>query len=71
MSEVHFNFIVRKEIDEKFKEIMEYFDTDNRTEAFMRMTNSFMELVWKAQRYDWVKEDIFAHETVRKLKKGQ
>ncbi len=41
--------MVRKEIDEKFNEIMGYFDADSKTKTLTRITNSFMGLVWKTQ----------------------
>ena len=71
MSDVHHNFVIKKEIDAKFREIMEYFGTDNKTHTFVRMTDQFLDLVWKAKRYDTIAEDVIAHETLKKYQEGE
>ncbi len=71
MSDIRHNFAVKREIDGKFKEIMEYFDTDNKTDAFVRMIEQFLDLVGKAERYDRIAEDVLAHETLRKYQEGE
>ena len=71
MSDVRHNFAVKKETDAKFKEIMEYFGTDNKTDTFVRMTDQFMDLVWKAERYNRIAENVLAHETLRKYQEGE
>lgn len=71
MSDVRHNFAVKGEVDTKFKEIMEYFGTDNKTDAFVRMTEQFLDLAWKAERYDKIAEDVLAHEILRKCEEGE
>lgn len=71
MSDVRHNFAVKKEIDKKFREIMDYFGTDNKTDSFARMTEQFLELVWKAERYDKIAQDVMAHETLKKFERGE
>lgn len=68
MSEIHHSFAVRKEVDEQFKEIMDHFGTDNKTDVFKRMVKTFMELVWKAEQYDRIAQDVLAHEILKKYK---
>jgi len=71
MSDVRHSFAVKKEIDRKFREIMDYFGTDNKTDTFTRMTEQFLELVWKAERYDKIAQDVMAHETLKKFERGE
>jgi hypothetical protein len=71
MSDVRHSFAVKKEIDKKFQEIMDYFGTENKTDVFQRMTDQFLELVWKAERYDRIAEDVLAHETLKKYADGK
>jgi hypothetical protein len=66
MSEIHHSFAVKKEVDEEFKEIMAYFGTDNKTDVFKRMIQTFMELVWKAEQYDRIAQDVLAHEVLKR-----
>jgi len=71
MSEVRHSFAVKREIDAKFREVMDYFGTDNKTDTFTRMTEQFLELVWKAERYNKIAQDVMAHETLKKLERGE
>lgn len=71
MSDIRHSFAVKREIDEKFREIMDYFGTENKTDVFQRMTDQFLDLVWKAERYDKVVQDVLAYEILKKYKDGE
>jgi hypothetical protein len=71
VSDVRHSFAVKKEIDEKFQEIMDYYGTDNKTDVFQRMISEFPELEWKARQYDRIEQDVLAHKTLRRYREGK
>jgi hypothetical protein len=71
VSDIRHSFAVKKEIDEKFQEIMDYFGTENKTDVFQRMISEFLDLVWKARQYDRIEQDVLAHKTLRRYTEGE
>ncbi|MGC1123321.1 MAG: hypothetical protein WBA22_19725 [Candidatus Methanofastidiosia archaeon] len=46
-------------------------DDENKTDVFQRMISEFPDSVWRARQHDRIEQDVLAHKTLRKYKKGE
>jgi hypothetical protein len=71
MSDCKLTFVLSPEEKKLFKDILEHYNTNNKSEAFRRLLQDFDVLIKKAEKYDTISKIVLALDVLNKYQKGE